>query len=364
MQDISKSYEFTLDTKLNKLLKCNLVFNSGDDITLNINITEDGKPKDLTNCKVDLIAENGNLPIIHGFEQGGISIVDSKVIINCKNNYIDRVGTNIGQIFISDEDQSISTQKFLFITNSTLVSEDIKDSENKIDTLRKLDTAIDNVSGKLDLLENKNTEINKTIETSINNINGTVINLTKKVNDKISEANSTIDNHTNAVEKKVSDFEISINNRIQGVEDTVNYELIKITELTPIKVSGSTTIGFSSNEINIPAVDLVRSAFDFCVSGSPSSTQIIQSATGHIVFYVEVINGIQVVKGRLNSIIDVAIQGRQLNCSFSFVRDGVITDTLNVDDVGYKLLVKANIHKANINTGECRLTPLGRSITL
>lgn len=364
MRDISKSYEFTLDTKSNKLLKCNLIFNSGDDITLNINITEDGKPKDLTNCKVDLIAENGNLPIIHGFEQGGISVIDSKVIINCKNNYIDRVGANIGQIFISDEDQSISTQKFLFITNSTLVSENIKNSENKIDTLRKLDTAIDNISGKLNLLENKNIEINNTIETSINNINGTVNNLTKKVNDKISEANSTIDNHTNAVEKKVSDFETSINNRIQGVEDTVNYELIKITELTPIELNGSTTIGFTTKSIDVPAINLVRSAFDFCVSGSPSSTQIIQSATGHIVFYVEVVNGIQVVKGRLSSILDPPIQGRQLNCSFSFIRDGVIVDFLNIDDIGYKLLIKANIHKTNINTGECRLTPLGRNITL
>ena len=33
MQDISKHYSFSLDTKATKLLKSNLVFNYGDDIT-------------------------------------------------------------------------------------------------------------------------------------------------------------------------------------------------------------------------------------------------------------------------------------------------------------------------------------------
>lgn len=367
MQDISKLYEFTLDTKVNKLLKSNLIFNSGDDVTLNVSIVEDGSPKNLTNCKIDLVAENEKSPIIHNFEQGGIEIIDEEtglVQIKCNNSYVDRVGVNIGQLFISDDDQSISTQKFLFITNSTLVSDDIKDSENKINTLRKLDSTIDYVNERLDLLENKNIEVTVTIEKSINDIDEAVSKLTTKVDNKIDESNTTIDNHIRLIEKNVSSFEDSINNRIQGVEDVVNYGLVKITELKAIELTSSTTIGFESKEIDIPAIDLVRSAFDFCVSGSPSSVQIIQSATGHIVFYVEVVNGVQVVKSRLSTILDPSIQGKQLGCSFSFIKDGNVVETLNIDDINYKLLIKANIHKSNLSTGECRLTPLGRNITL
>ena len=79
MQDISKHHSFSLDTKATKLLKSNLVFNYGDDITLKISVIEDGQPKDLTNCQVDLVVANqgNNIPIIHKFEEGGIDTLEN-----------------------------------------------------------------------------------------------------------------------------------------------------------------------------------------------------------------------------------------------------------------------------------------------
>ena len=98
MQDISKHYSFSLDTKATKLLKSNLVFNYGDDITLKISVIEDGQLKDLTNCQIDLVVANqgNNIPIIHKFEEGGISTLENVVTIVCKDSYINSLGVNIG----------------------------------------------------------------------------------------------------------------------------------------------------------------------------------------------------------------------------------------------------------------------------
>ena len=140
MQDISKHYSFSLDIKATKLLKSNLVFNYGDDITLKISVIEDGQLKDLTNCQVDLVVANqeNNIPIIHKFEEGGISTLENVVTIVCKDSYINSLGVNIGQLIIRDEDQNITTQSFLYVTNSTLISDEMINAAGQIDTLIKL----------------------------------------------------------------------------------------------------------------------------------------------------------------------------------------------------------------------------------
>lgn len=353
MQDISKHYSFSLDTKGTKLLKSNLVFNYGDDITLKISVIEDGQLKDLTNCQVDLVVANqgNNIPIIHKFEEGGISTLENVVTIVCKDSYINSLGVNIGQLIIRDEDQNITTQSFLYVTNSTLISDEMINAAGQIDTLIKLNKIIEETELKLEDFNTRISNINNRLEQGETLIDNSIKDLDNKVIVK-----------KNEVDNIVTEFEKSIQNRIDGVEETVNYQLVRNTKLKPIEISGSTTIGFETNPIEVAASELVRSAYDFHVSGCSSSQLIVQSCTGHIVFYQEVVGSKPVIKARMSTIIDISIQGKQLTSSIAFIKDGVIVDSLDINDINYKILIKANIHINNIETGECYMTPLSRNI--
>lgn len=353
MQDISKHYSFSLDTKATKLLKSNLVFNYGDDITLKISVIEDGQPKDLTNCQVDLVVANqgNNIPIIHKFEEGGISTLENVVTIVCKDSYINSLGVNIGQLIIRDTDQNITTQSFLYVTNSSLISDEMINAAEQIDTLIKLNKIIEETELKLEDFNTRISNINNRLEQGETLIDKSIKDMDNKVVAK-----------TNEVDNIVTEFEKSIQNRIDGVEETVNYQLVRNTKLKPIEISGSTTIGFETNPIEVVASELVRSAYDFHVSGCSSSKLIVQSCTGHIIFFQEVVGSKPVIKARMSTIVDISIQGKQLTPSIAFIKDGAIVDSLNINDINYKILIKANIHINNIETGECYMTPLSRNI--
>lgn len=353
MQDISKHYSFSLDTKATKLLKSNLVFNYGDDITLKISVIEDGQPKDLTNCQVDLVVANqgNNIPIIHKFEEGGISTLENVVTIICKDSYINSLGVNIGQLIIRDEDQNITTQSFLYVTNSTLISDEMINAAGQIDTLIKLNKIIEETELKLEDFNTRISNINNRLEQGETLIDNSIKDLDNKVIMK-----------TNEVDNIVTEFEKSIQNRIDGVEETVNYQLVRNTKLKPIEISGSTTIGFETNPIEVAASELVRSAYDFHISGCSSSQLIVQSCTGHIIFFQEVVGSKPVIKARMSTIVDISIQGKQLTPSIVFIKDDAIVDSLDINDINYKILIKANIHINNIETGECYITPLSRNI--
>lgn len=353
MQDISKHYSFSLDTKATKLLKSNLVFNYGDDITLKISVIEDGQLKDLTNCQIDLVVANqgNNIPIIHKFEEGGISTLENVVTIVCKDSYINSLGVNIGQLIIRDEDQNITTQSFLYVTNSTLISDEMINAAEQIDTLIKLNKIIEETELKLEDFNARISNINNRLEQGETLIDNSIKDLDDKVVAK-----------TNEVDNIVTEFEKSIQNRIDGVEETVNYQLVRNTKLKPIEISGSTTIGFETKPIEVVASELVRSAYDFHVSGCSSSQLIVQSCTGHIIFFQEVVGSKPVIKARMSTIVDISIQGKQITPSIAFIKDGAIVDSLNINDINYKILIKANIHINNIETGECYMTPLSRNI--
>lgn len=353
MQDISKHYSFSLDTKATKLLKSNLVFNYGDDITLKISVIEDGQLKDLTNCQIDLVVANqeNNIPIIHKFEEGGISVLENVVTIICKDSYINSLGVNIGELIIRDEDQNITTQSFLYVTNSTLISDEMINAAGQIDTLIKLNKIIEETELKLE-----------DFNTRISNINNRLEQGETLIDDSIKDLDNKVVMKTNEVDNIVTEFEKSIQNRIDGVEETVNYQLVRNTKLKPIEISGSTTIGFETNPIEVVASELVRSAYDFHVSGCSSSQLIVQSCTGHIIFFQEVVGSKPVIKARMSTIVDISIQGKQLTPSIVFIKDGAIVDSLDINDINYKIVIKANIHINNIETGECYITPLSRNI--
>ena len=56
---------------------------------------------------------------------------------------------------------------------------------------------------------------------------------------------------------------------------------------------------------------------------------------------------------------DVSVQGKMLTPTVWFVKsDGSIVDNIPTDETNYKILIKANIHKNNIEKAACKLSPL------
>lgn len=199
MNDISKRYNITLNTKGTKTLASDqLIFNHGDDVTIEIAIVEDTKNKDITDAKVDLLLlnERDDTPVIHRFEDGGIVVSDNMVIIACKNSYIDRLGITVCQLIIRDDDQSITTQMFSYKTGSTLISEDMDDATDKINTLEELDKTIENCKSK------------------IQEVSSLIIN----VDNKTSELITKVDNKTNELTTKVETEILSVDSVIKQVE--------------------------------------------------------------------------------------------------------------------------------------------------
>lgn len=341
--DISKHYSFSLDVKSSKIKKDKeLVFNVGDSVVFEIQLLEDGQPKDLTGCTVDMMVANEKeefASIIHRYEQGGITLAEEEglVKIECINSYINRAGANMAQLIISDLDQQVITQKFLFITNESLLGDFIEEAREEISTLMKLDDIVDKMSYEIDCLVDKNSELEAYIDNSKVNINNKLSNLEKEVLLKQEE----------------------IDKKINGIDDTVNFGLVKIKELIPVYINGSTTIGFETEQMTLSAKNLVRCGYMVHISGSVSNSSVIQSATSCLSFYQEIVSAKNIIKCKMFTFMDVSVQGKMLTPTVWFVKsDGSIVDNIPTDETNYKILIKANIHKNNIEKAACKLSPL------
>ena len=237
MNDISKHYSITLNTKGSNVLSSDqLLFNHGDDITININVVEDSTNKNLSQAKVDLLLlhESDINPVIHRFEDGGINVSDNVVTILCKSSYINKIGVSVCQLIIRDEDQSITTQMFSYKTGSTLVSDEISNAADKIDTLVELDKTIENCKNKI--LETSNLLLQ---------IDGKTDQLISKVENEILSVDSILREVERAEGERVTTFEqikrdneslkINIEDTISNVRDgvTPNISIGNVTTLDP-----------------------------------------------------------------------------------------------------------------------------------
>lgn len=224
MNDISKQYKITLNTKgVNTLSSDQLLFNHGDDVTIKISIVEDNVNKDISQSKVDLLVlyESDSDPTIHRFEDGGISINDNEVTVVCKNSYVDRIGVSVCQLIIRDEDQSITTQMFSYKTGSTLVSNDMDQAVDKINTLIELDKTIEKCVSKIKEANDLITKVNDTVT----EVSTKVVELETKVEDEILGVDSVLRDVERAESERVDTFnQIKMDNEAlkSSVEDAVS----------------------------------------------------------------------------------------------------------------------------------------------
>lgn len=324
MYDISKHFTFTLDIKKSSTLNSEaLKFNYGDDVTLNIKITDEQKPKDISHCKVDLIIANAILdnPLIHRYEDGGISIVDNEIVIICKDEYIDLIGTNVCQLIIRDTNQSITTQMFTYQVLSTLISNDMIIATDKINTLLELEKAIEYTSNKLitldgdfDTVKTNLENANQSIETSItelrDKVNLEITNIDSIINQVKIQEQERIDNY-NTMKDEISSSILSANQSGISLTDKTNTAISKDKELqTTLEEVKKYISGLDASQ-NVPqlALDLIDLKSDTQSNDIPVNT-------------TETIS----LQGAKNSISDYAIKGRveKINGVITGVNDAKI----------------------------------------
>ena len=225
--DISKHYSVKLETKSTAKLNNNyLNFNYGDDITLSISIMDDGSPKNIDNCEVDMIIvnESGINPIIHNFSDGGITVANNVVTIVCKSGYIDMIGVNIAQLIIRNADQNISTQMFVYNTVSTLSSNDVESAIDGINTIHDIYELIDRMNSVLESVCSSTDEL----EGKVNDADTIVRTLVDKANTEIAGVNSIIE-QAKASEDERKAAELL---RIQNEDTRVSSENLRVASET------------------------------------------------------------------------------------------------------------------------------------
>lgn len=225
--DISKHYSVKLETKSTAKLNNNyLNFNYGDDITLSISIMDDGNPKNIDNCEVDMIIVNESRinPIIHNFSDGGITVANNVVTIVCKSGYIDMIGVNIAQLIIRNADQNISTQMFVYNTVSTLSSNDVESAIDGINTVHDIYELIDRMNSVLESVGSSTDEL----EGKVNDADTLVRTLVDKANTEIAGVNSIIE-QAKASEDERKAAELL---RIQNEDTRVSSENLRIVSET------------------------------------------------------------------------------------------------------------------------------------
>lgn len=225
--DISKHYSVKLETKSTAKLNNNyLNFNYGDDITLSISIMDDGSPKNIDNCEVDMIIVNESRinPIIHNFSDGGITVANNVVTIVCKSGYIDMIGVNIAQLIIRNADQNISTQMFVYNTVSTLSSNDVESAIDGINTIHDIYELIDRMNSVLESVGSSTDEL----EGKVNDADTLVRTLVDKANTEIAGVNSIIE-QAKASEDERKAAELL---RIQNEDTRVSSENLRVASET------------------------------------------------------------------------------------------------------------------------------------
>lgn len=270
MNDISKQYRITLNTKGTSALSSDqLLFNHGDDVTIKISIVEDNVNKDISQSKVDLLVlyETDSNPVIHRFEDGGISINDNEVTVLCKNSYVDRIGVSVCQLIIRDDDQSITTQMFSYKTSSTLISNEMDQAVDKINTLIELDKTIETCVSKI----KEASELIIKVDGKINEINTKTTELQLKVENEVLSVDSVLRDVERAETERVSTF-----NQIKKDNESLKSNVEEAVSNIRDGVTPDITVGDVSTLQPGGTVSVVRRGsrenpiFDFAIPQGPA----------------------------------------------------------------------------------------------
>lgn len=313
VNDISKKYSFNLDTKLSKLVNNKSEVFVGDDITITLNIIENGSVKDLTGCTFSILAAKYGIEI--PIEQNDkFTIVDAAkgiVSVKLKDSMIDTPGLCILQLIIADTDENIQVQPFALIVKKGLASDIMVEATDEMNTLAELKVLINN---EMELL---------------NEAKADLININNKTSEEVARIEITL----NSINQKATLLE----NKVNGIEVGLNM-LPQTYVLTPVNPNGSLMWYLETKTFNMKAKELLNCCFQVFIKGKVDVD--FQSAYGSLLFYRNA-NG--TISPYLVSQNDRVINGKSISMSCVF---GDLGGQISEDTTGFKLLIKSNISKA------------------
>ena len=387
MIDISKQFELYLlktDTSLNKT---GVKIYVEDDVEFTIEvlesynpITQAKVPMNLTGCSINALAyrmtsktsvlqefggdleKNGLIEIVNP-EKGIIKFKPNSSIMCCP----DKIQV---QFSIKDEDEVITIQSMLFIILPTLDSDESVLPVNDINTLRQLETEIENSKA---LILNVKTKSNEMVEY--------VSAKTEEVNLKVETNNSIIENQLTTFTSKISQETTRLENEIvvqasrldsevvsiEGRIDELNIELDNATSfiplqnfLTPIVKTGENYVSFKLTVAGYEAKKLASNMMLVNISYESTNKQQGLSYTGLLtsIFY-EDSKAVPYSYLTLTPLYKPSIGGMEIEPSVVF--NGTINKLIATESY-YEIWIKTRIPKSELNNAKCILTTFGSKI--
>lgn len=338
--EIAKKLNLTLDTKkVTPITVKDFVPIVGDSIEITVALKEDNLPKNITGvvtCRLIGVKSSGEY-----FEQTkDITIVDSLngvLKIKPRLDIFNVEGRTICGLILEDEDEAINIQRFILTVNNSLERDMVQETQEEIETLKRLNTLLDEYQVKLSENEGALVSIQGKITTMNQNVDQNIL----ETNNKFNDLNLTIDNEFDSLE-----------NRLSTLNNTVDTQLSKIIKLSPIDIVGSSFMYFATEVINESAENLLKKSYMVSLAGVLDSATY-NSCNGILNFYK--LNGKVCVN--FLTLSDRIVNSRSLSPSVVF---DSLTSEIATTATGFRLLVRSNITKAlnTENTTRCCFTPL------
>ena len=193
---IAKPYNIELDMKTVKPLRDKtMIMQVGDSVVFNITLIQDGVPKNLTNCSVDfMVVRNTSQTSIEQKYNDGIKIInplEGTIKIILKPDIVEIADTMLGGLVIYDADEIIFSNSFYFSVIDNIFGDKIKEAQDNIETLIKLDRLMDEYKNKLVTIDEKVTDLENRLSELGQGGTGHIHNNMTTLN-KLTEANGKL----------------------------------------------------------------------------------------------------------------------------------------------------------------------------
>lgn len=346
---IAKQETFTL---LQNAIKPHIIrnrFTVGDSVILNIQVMEDiNKPKDLSECKIDIKAlrENENSLVEQRFEDNcedfKIEILiplEGRFKAKLKPNFVSKSDRYKMFITIKDNDENITIQQISYVVEPSIDTDIVEVVEKDISTIK-------NVHDLLTQYENE------------------LVNISSDVDKIISEVKLGLTNIENEIVNMEDDIEnriVEINKAINGVENSLKINTIKQHKLTPVILEGNNFVYLKSDLISLSNPrDLAKCVYSLQVNGKVANDLVVHNSISDLLFTVNLdSSNKEIIQANTYSRIDLDIQGRKIEPSVVFDNMSI---NIKPDKTTFYFIVKTKINKNYINSVNGYLTPLGIDI--
>lgn len=322
----------------------------GDSLIFNIKILEEpNKPKDLTDCKIDVKAlrVRENSLVEQRYEDSTtdykieiLTPIEGTIRAKLKPNFTSKGDVYRFYVTVRDNDENITVQPFTYTVLNSIDETIVENASDDVSTLRDLNDLIIQYENELVGISSTVDVLEKEIQSDIANINHSITALEDDVELRIDE-----------IDKVMS-----------GIENSLKINAVKIHKLTPYIPQGSNYVYLTTPLISLSDTrNLAKCAYNLQVCGKVANDLVIHNSLSDVLFLVNLdSSNKEVVQVNTYSRIDLDIQGRKIEPSVVF--SNLTTQINPTTTTMFNLLVKTKINKNYINSVSGYLIPYGLDV--